>query len=112
MLVSTAAALKTEFRPYTDGRTPWYTTTSRPDPTPFPHGYFVPNFGEDKDITITKMNTAKAEKEVGAPMSGTYFDKPAGHPVDYFVPDFGVDHDVKTTANSIADSEGELGHQM
>jgi hypothetical protein len=38
------------YRPYTDGRTPWYTKASRPDPTPFPHNYFVPNFGADPDM--------------------------------------------------------------
>jgi hypothetical protein len=91
--MSSAAANKLAFRPYTDGRTPWYKTASRPDPTPFPNGYFVPNFGEDTEMRLSKMNLAKAEEEVGAKMSGSYFDAPAGHPVDYFVPNFGADHD-------------------
>ena len=61
LFISSTAA----FRPYTDGRTPWYKVASRPDPTPFPHNYFVPNFGrifgEDHDIKLSKMNLAKAE---------------------------------------------------
>jgi hypothetical protein len=56
------------------------------------------------------MNLAKAEKEVNATMSGSYFDAPAGHPMDYFVPNFGVDSDIKKTANSLKAAESEVGH--
>ena len=109
VFISTTAAIK--FRPYTDGRTPWYKTADRPDPTPFPHDYFVPDFGEDRDIKLSKINLAKAEAEVGVKMQAS-FAPPPSHPVDYFVPDFGVDSDIKLTHNSIKSSEDELGHTM
>jgi hypothetical protein len=43
-----------QFRPYQDGRTPWYKKAKRPDQTPFPHNYKVPNFGKDSDIAATQ----------------------------------------------------------
>lgn len=111
VLVSTAAASKIAFRPYTDGRTPWYATTAREDPYPWPHDYFVPDFGVDRDIKLTKMNLEKAEKEVGHSMHASFAPAPS-HPVDYPVPDFGVDHDIKATAGSLKSAENELGHNM
>jgi hypothetical protein len=50
-LMSTTSAI--QYRPYTDGRTPWYVTSPSLPATDFPHNYPVPNFGPDHDIKFT-----------------------------------------------------------
>ena len=60
-----------------------------------PTDYFVPNFGVDRDIKLTAMNLAKAEKEVGHTMSAS-FDAPAPLP-DNRMPDLGLDADILTS---------------
>jgi hypothetical protein len=38
------------FRPYTNGRTPWYTEPPKAPKDDHPVDYPVPNFGQDRDI--------------------------------------------------------------
>ena len=111
LLTTKAAAIKLDYRP-TAGSVPWEKPASRPsweDP-PYPHNYFVPNFGEDRDMKLTAMNLAKAEKEVNHTLKAS-FDKPKP-PADYTIPDFGVDRDIITTQRNIADTEKELKHTL
>ena len=51
-----------QFRPYTNGRTPWYTSPPKAPEVGFKHDYFVPNFGLDHDVlgTTNSKNTAEA----------------------------------------------------
>ena len=42
------------YRPYTNGRTPWYSVPPRAPAIGHPIGYFVPNFGVDNDILDSK----------------------------------------------------------
>jgi hypothetical protein len=87
-----------QFRPYTDGRSPWYKKASRPDPTPFPHGYKVPSFGDDVDMAATKNHLAAAEKRLKHKYDPkAYHGPPLAPVVDYKVPSFGTDSDVAVT---------------
>lgn len=104
-LIYGADALK--FRPYTEGRTPWYKTTSRPNPTPWPHNYSVPNFGADSDIAGTAKNINDAEKSLKKKFNPKAL-IPEKAPASYTVPNFGVDKDVVQTQNSIKSAEKEL----
>jgi len=43
-----------EFRPYTNGDTPWYKTSPKaPAPPDYPINYKVPDFGVDQDVVST-----------------------------------------------------------
>ena len=42
-----------QYRPFVDGRTPWYVTSPSQPATDFPHNYPVPDFGVDEDIVST-----------------------------------------------------------
>ena len=99
------------YRPHTDGRTPWYKTYARAPSIEFPHDYPVPNFGEDKDISVTKSNSNNAEKQLNHKWTTATFAKPAEPPRDYPVPNFGKDHDILTTQKNLADSEVQTGHK-
>ena len=44
---------KSHYRPYTNGRTPWYKTHPRHAPIGHPVDYYVPNFGVDAEILST-----------------------------------------------------------
>ena len=86
-----------QYRPYVDGRTPWYKTSPSSPATDFPHNYFVPNNGVDHEIKITKDHIAAAEAKLGHVLQAS-FKKPAPPgPQDYFVPNFGEDSDIKYT---------------
>jgi hypothetical protein len=99
------------YRPYVNGRTPWYKTIPGVDTPDFPHDYPVVNNGVDHDIKASLTHTAAAEarlgewKNAGAP-------PPAPPPRDYFVPNFGEDHDIKATKSNTAYAEGRLGHEL
>ena len=107
-LIGESAAV--QYRPYTDGRTPWYKKYPREPKDEFPVNYAVPNFGEDQDIVASKEHTAAAEKALGHEWTGATFKKPKGHPVDYFVPNFGVDHDIQQTHDNLSEAESQIGH--
>ena len=51
LFLGSAEAVK--YRPYVNGRTPWYKSYPREPEAGFKHSYFVPNFGVDKDILQT-----------------------------------------------------------
>lgn len=55
-----------------------------------PRNYFVPDFGDDKDIVATQKNIKNAEAKLGKKLIASFDDK-EGVPRDYFVPDFGLD---------------------
>jgi hypothetical protein len=100
-----------QYRPFVDGRTPWYKTSPKAASIDFPHDYKVPDFGVDSDIKATQTHTAAAEQRLKHVMKAS-FKKPAPPPQDYFVPNFGEDSDVKSTKKNIADAESRLGHTM
>ena len=100
-----------QYRPYVDGRTPWYKTSPKAPEVGFDHDYFVPNFGEDHDIKFTKQHTAAAEARLGHVMQAS-FKKPAPPPQDYFVPNFGEDSDIKSTKAHLDAAEKRLGHSL
>jgi len=50
-----------QYRPYVDGRTPWYVTSPSAPATDFPHDYPVPDFGVDHEIKYTNAHIAAAE---------------------------------------------------
>ena len=49
-----------EYRPYVNGRTPWYKTVPEREPD-HPYNYKVPNFGVDRNIEDTLKHAAAAE---------------------------------------------------
>jgi len=65
--------------------------------------YFVPQFGEDKDITSTKASASLAEKQLNHVWDPS--DPPKEPPRNYFVPHFGADGDMKNSAESIKTAE-------
>lgn len=85
-----------QYRPFVDGRTPWYKTFPAAPEVGFNHGYKVPDFGVDTDIKSSLSHTAAAEAKLGA-WKNANAPPPAPPPRDYFVPNFGEDSDVKTT---------------
>ena len=99
-----------EFRPYVNGRTPWYTQPPRGPKDDHPVDYPVPNFGQDKDIRDTMTHTDEAESRLKHKWVGATFKKPKGHPIDYFVPNFGKDKDIVTTQNNLKEAETTTGH--
>jgi len=58
-------------------------------PTGHPTDYFVPNLGEDSDISVAKKNIAMAEKKLDHVIDTS--PAPPAQPRDYFVPHFGED---------------------
>jgi hypothetical protein len=109
VLMSSTSAV--QYRPYVDGRTPWYRTSPSAPATDFPHNYPVPDFGVDHDIKYTGEHIAAAEGRLGHVMQAS-FKAPAPPPRDYFVPDFGEDHEIKYTKKNIVDAEGRQGHTL
>ena len=111
LLINQAEAVKIDFRPPT-GSVPWHKAISRPswESPPYPNGYTVPNFGEDRDMALTAMNLKKAEKEVNHTMKASF--SAGAPPPDYTIPNFGADDDIVRTQRNIADTERELGHSL
>jgi len=68
-----------------------------------PVDYFVPHFGEDVDVKLTKKNVADAEGKFAHVLDTSA--PPADPPRNYFVPHFGEDSDIKYTKKNIADAE-------
>ena len=66
----------------------------------FKKNYFVPNFGEDRDITKTKNSITAAEKQLGH--NWTIPEEPKPLPKNYFVPHFGEDPEIMAAKASIA----------
>jgi hypothetical protein len=106
-----ADAQAVKYRPYTNGRSPWYKEYAKEPTVDHDINYFVPNFGLDHNIKASLANTANAEERLKHKFTAT-FEKPKGHPMNYKVPNFGVDHDIKTTQANIAETEKDLKHQF
>jgi hypothetical protein len=101
-----------EFRPHTDGRTPWYKAVPKKEADPdYPINYVVPSYGADQEITATQNSQATAEKQVGHKLQAT-FEKPKGFKKDYVVPNFGADHDLITLNNNLDNAEKAAGHKI
>jgi len=84
-----------QFRPYTNGRTPWYSTPKKAPEVGFPHDYFVPNFGLDHvDVVGTGASKDLAEKSTGHKWQKASFKADKGFNKDYFVPNFGIDREI------------------
>jgi len=52
-----------QYRPFVDGRTPWYVTSPSQPATDFPHNYPVPDFGVDNEVKYTNEHIAAAESK-------------------------------------------------
>ena len=98
-------SMAVQYRPYTDGRTPWYKKYPREPKEEHPVNYFVPDFGVDEDIQNTHNHLAGAEKSLGHKWEHASFKAPKGPPRDYFVPNFGVDHDIQTTHDNLEEAQ-------
>ena len=129
-----AIQIEKQFRPYTDGRTPWYVdeTENRHNPYPWPHDYKVPDFGPDPDIHATHQNIKTAEKKLehtwnlpslaqasSDPVCSSagctqYAHKatPLGYAIDYPVPNHGPDPDMVGTQRSIEIGEAAHAHKL
>ena len=70
--------------------------------------YFVPNFGEDRDIQYTQKHIVDAEKNLKHTWTPTKKGKSA-QVTDYKVPNFGMDKDIKEAEASIVSTEAKLG---
>lgn len=71
--------------------------------------YFVPNFGEDRDITDSKASLAKVEKEMGYKFDfpNKKWKKPKEVGYTKTAP---FDEDVVDTMKNLADAEKQLDH--
>ena len=110
-LVGESAAIK--FRP-PEGSVPWHEEAKKPEFThPEDHDidYFVPNFGEDNEITTSKKNMAKAEEDLKHKMFATF--EPKKNPWDdYTVPHFGEDQDIKDSKHNLYAAEKQFNHEL
>jgi len=110
-LLFAGSAEAVRYRPYADGRTPWYKTSPGAPEIDFPHDYKVADFGVDHDIKSTFAHTAAAEAKLGE-WKNAAKPPPPPPPRDYFVPNFGEDSDIKNTKAHMSAAEGSLGHVM
>ena len=69
-----------EYRPYVNGRTPWYSTVPPTEPD-FPYNYPVPNFGKyDSSIGDSLKHAAAAEERLKHKFNADRYDKNYIHP--------------------------------
>jgi len=59
--------------------------------------YYVPNFGDDREMALTKKHLDWAEKKLGRKWNVKPEDLKKKKKEDYTVPNFGVDHDIRQT---------------
>jgi len=85
-------------------------TWSAKVPKTHPMDYYVPNFGNDRDIEVTQQNLKESEDQLKKKwvVTAEQLKKPKDD--SYTVPDFGVDADIKQTQRHLAGAESELGH--
>ena len=112
------AGLASAYRP-PSGSNPWHADAHAIAASgwPFEKGdpskinYFVPNFGNDRDMINTdnsiKWAEAKTKKKWKVPTKKEL--KKKDYPKDYFVPNFGLDKDIVDTQNIIANMEKKYG---
>ena len=107
-----AVVLKSEaaFRP-PEGTVPWHEAAETPDQPRdgYPRNYFVPNFGEDKEITDSKKHMAMAEEKLNHTLEAS-FDPPKEPKRDYFVPQFGMDDDIVDSLRHMHQQESKHGN--
>ena len=72
-------------------------------------GYFVPNFGVDRDIIATKKHIKDSEKKLKHVWTPKKNAKSA--PTDYKVANFGLDRDILAADASIKSTEKKLKHK-
>ena len=101
-----------QFRPYTNGRTPWYKSPPKEPKVEFKHDYFVPNFGVDQDVIHTQAHIAQQEKRLGIKYDSATFKKAPGPP-DIRRANFGdFDREIAITHKNMGAAEAKLGHVM
>ena len=69
----------------------------------FKKNYFVPHFGEDREITHSKNSIVVAENQLGHKWNIKDEDDPPKR--NYFVPNFGEDTDITAAKKHIAQQE-------
>ena len=107
LFLSSASA----YRPYVEGRTPWYVMTPKEPEIPFPHDYKVQSYGADPEITHLAQSLGWAEKKLGQKL--VIPKKPEDEkPSKIDILDFGEDRDMKLTADNLAEAEEQHGHVM
>lgn len=107
----TSQAVAIKYRPPA-GTVPWGSAATLPewkDPQDHKVNYFIPNFGEDAEISTSKKNLAVAEETLKHQLQAS-FDPPASFKKNYFVPHFGEDADIKATKSNIAAAEKKYNH--
>ena len=113
LLLSSASAIA--YRPYVDGRTPWYKTMPREHAVEYPRDYYVPSYGVDREITASLANTHNSEirhkHKMHLKKHKKHSDEEEDVPKDYKVPNFGMDHDIISTHKHMADAEKRIGHK-
>ena len=100
-----------QYRPYVNGRTPWYKDLPKAPEPNFKIDYFVPNFGMDHEIKMNQKNLKDSEEQYGHKFSAS-FKAPKGHPVDYKVPNFGLDKEIVMNQQNLKDSEAQYNHKF
>lgn len=79
-------------------------------PPPPPRDYFVPDFGQDEDVSTTLKNGRDAEFSTGITFVGAK--PPPPPPMDYAVPDFGPDRDITDSQVNLAAQEQKMKHKI
>ena len=72
-----------------------------------PQDYFVPNFGEDREIEFTRKHLADTETRLGHHWNWSKAGK--GHKVDYTVPNFGRDSDINDSISNLNAAQDKHG---
>lgn len=89
--MSSQEALAIKYRPYTEGRTPWYKTVPHVREPDFPYDYKVPNLGEDREMEDTRTHMQNAEGRLKKKFNIEAYQKSLkpDEPDSYTVPNFG-----------------------
>lgn len=81
-----------------------------------PRNYFVPNFGEDKDIQATRQHLAKAEKKHKHKLDWERIKAEAkkenGYPKNYKVQNLGMDKDIVDSQKNLKKTEEKMGFEF
>ena len=109
LMAVSAISIKGEFRP-PEGTVPWHKPASVPDDEKkeYPRDYFVPHFGEDRDISDSKRHTKQAEEKLKHELVAS-FEPPKEPKRDYFVPHFGTDRDIVDSLRHMKQQEAIHG---
>ena len=61
-----------EYRPFTNGDTPWYKTPLKMQPDDFPVNYKVADFGTEQEIVASNASLNAAEKRLKKKLNATF----------------------------------------